>query len=95
MVRSKLENKFCFESCRKMLRRVEVTSNFRNVLQHLATWKCIARQVARAEITFATMCSICNATLSQDKLKQFRAHEFNRRSNIYCIFCGITCKCGR
>ena len=31
-----------------MLRKVEVTSTCRNVLRQLATWKCVARQVARA-----------------------------------------------
>ena len=31
-----------------MLGRVEVTFTCRKVLRQLATWKCVARQVARA-----------------------------------------------
>ena len=41
-------NKFRVASCgTEMLRRVEVTSTCRGVLRQLATWKCVARQVAR------------------------------------------------
>ena len=38
----------CRKVAEKCCGRVEVTSNFRNVLRQLATWKCVARQVARA-----------------------------------------------
>ena len=41
-----LSNIFRVAICGKMLRRVEVTSTCCNVLRQLATWKCVARQVA-------------------------------------------------
>ena len=73
-------NKWRIPSCGEMLRQVEMISTCRNVMRQFATWKCVARQVARAGtvVIRATLCSTCNTTLTSSVATQLET--------IYCSY---------
>ena len=64
----------CCKLRENVAKSIEVTSTCSKVLRQLATWKCVARQLARAgSVIRVTLCSTCNAILLRYKLREFVA----------------------